>query len=77
MVFDYLITGDEAWVHFLSPSGKLIWGLKHAKRPSIAKQTRLVKRVLYVIFFRNSGPLMQIAVSKDGVCLVDSIRMWF
>ena len=41
-----------------------IWALKYAKRPSIAKRTLTAKKVLYAIFFRNSGPLMQIAVSK-------------
>ena len=67
MVFDSQRTGDETWVHFYEPKRKVdnrIWALKHAKRPSIAKRTLTAKKVLYAIFLRNSGPLMQIAVPK-------------
>ena len=66
-VFDSLITGDETWVHFYEPKRKVdnrIWALKYAKRPSIAKRTMTAKKVLYAIFFRNCGPIMQIAVPK-------------
>ena len=37
---------------------------KNARRPIIAKQTRTVKKVLYVTFFENRGPVMQIPVPK-------------
>ena len=63
-VVDSLITGDETWVHFYEPKRKVnrLWALKHAKRPSIAKWTLTAKKLLYAVFFRNSGPLMQSAV---------------
>ena len=38
---------------------------KNAFCPSIAKRQRTVKKVLYVIFFHNKGPVMQLPVSKD------------
>ena len=66
-VFDSLITGDETWVHFYEPKRKVycrIWALKHAKRPSIAKRILTAKNVLYAIFSRHSGPLVQISYSK-------------
>ena len=57
-------------VHFYELKGKggnRIWSLKHANRPSIAKRILTAKKMLYTIFFRNSGPLSQIAVQKDDV----------
>ena len=66
-IFDSLIAGDETWIYFYEPKQKVdnrIWALKHAKPPSIAKGTLTAKKVLYTIFFRNSGPLMKIAVQK-------------
>ena len=39
-------------------------GLKHVKRPSIAKGALTAMKVLNSIFFRTSGPLMQIAIPK-------------
>ena len=66
-VFDILITGDETWVHFYEPKRKIDnrkWALKYAKRQVSAKQTLAAKTVLYAIFFRDSRPLMQIAVPK-------------
>ena len=66
-MFDSLITGDETWITFYEPMWKVdnrIWALKHTKRPSIAERTLTAKKVLYAIFFRNSGPLMQVAVPK-------------
>ena len=66
-MFDSLITADETWVHFYEPKQKVdnrIGAMKHAKTPSIAKQALTAKKVLYTIFFRNSGPLMQSAVPK-------------
>ena len=34
------------------------------KRPCIAKRTMSIKKVMYVIFFTNQGPAIQIAVPK-------------
>ena len=65
--FTNLITGDETWVHYFEPKRKVsnkIWATKNARRPSIAKRTRTVKKVLYAIFFSSSGPAIQIAVPK-------------
>ena len=65
--FDNLVTGDETWVYYFEPkrkSSNRIWASKNAKRPSIAKRLRTVKKVLYVIFFDNKGPVMQIPVPK-------------
>lgn len=73
-VFDGLVTGDETWVHFYKPKRKVdnrIWALKHAKMPSIAKRTLIAQKVLYAIFFRNCGPIMQIAV-LEGRCVSGS-----
>ena len=66
-MFDILITGDETRVHFYEPKRKIDnrkWALKYAKRQVSAKQTLAAKTVLYAIFFRDSRPLMQIAVPK-------------
>lgn len=65
--FDNFVTGDETWVYYFEPKRKCsnrIWATKNAKRPSIAKRQRTVKKVLYVIFFDNKGPVMQIPVPK-------------
>ena len=51
-----------------------VWALKRAKL-SISKRTLTAKKVLYAIFFRNSVPLIQIAVPKGRVCLVACIKM--
>ena len=67
-VFDSLITGDETWVYFYEPKRTVnnrIWVLERAKRFSITKQTPTAK-VWNAIFFRNSGPLMQMAVPKGS-----------
>ena len=65
--FTNLITGDETWVHYFEPKRKVsnkIWATKNARRPTIAKRTRTVKKVLYAIFFSSSGLAIQIAVPK-------------
>ena len=65
--FANIITGDETWVHFYEPKRKIqnkIWATKGGKRLCIAKRTRNVKKVIYVIFFTNQGPAIQIAVPK-------------
>ena len=63
--FANIITGDETWVHFYEPKRKIqnkIWATKGGKRPCIAKRTMSIKMVMYVIFFTNQGPAIQIAV---------------
>ena len=62
-----IITGDETGVHFYEPKRKIqnkIWATKGGKRPCIAKRTMSIKKVMYVIFFTNQGPAIQIAVPK-------------
>ena len=65
--FDNKVTGDETWVYYFEPKRKVanrIWATKNARRPSIAKRIRTVKKVLYAIFFTNKGPAIQIPVPK-------------
>ena len=65
--FANIITGDETWVHFYEPKRKIknkIWATKGGKRLCIAKRTMSIKKVMYVIFFSNQGPAIQIAVPK-------------
>ena len=57
--FDNIVTGDETWVYYFEPKRKVAnqtWATKNARRPSIAKRIRAVKKVLYAIFFTNKGP---------------------
>ena len=52
---------------FYEPKRKIqnkIWATKGGKRPCIAKRTMNIKTVMYVIFFTNQGPAIQIAVPK-------------
>ena len=65
--FTNIITGDETWVHFYEPKRKIqnkIWATKGSQRPCIAKRTMSIKKVMYVIFFTNQGPAIQIALPK-------------
>ena len=65
--FDNLVTGDETWVYYFDPkrkSSNKIWASENAKRPSITKRLQTVKKVLYVIFFDDNGPVTQIPLSK-------------
>ena len=65
--FANIITGDEMWVHFYEPKRKIqnkIWATKGSQRPCIAKRTMSIKKVMYVIFFTNQGPAIQIAIPK-------------
>ena len=66
-VFDNLVTGDETRVYSFEPERKCsnqIWATKNAGRQIIAKRTRTVRKVLYVIFFHSKGPVMKILVPK-------------
>ena len=65
--FANIITGNETWVHFYESKRNIqnkIWSTKGGKRPSIAKYTMSIKEVMYVIFFTNQDPAIQIAVPK-------------
>ena len=67
--FANIITGDGTWVHFYEPKQKIqnkIRATKGGKRPCIAKRTMSIKMVMYVIFFTNQGPAIQIAVPKGN-----------
>ena len=70
--FASIITGDETWVHFYEPKQKIqnrIWATKGSKRPCIAKCTMSIKKVMYVIFFINHGPAIQIAIPKMNLLM--------
>ena len=65
--FANIITGDETWIHFYEPKRKIqnkIWATKGGKRACIAKRTMSIKKVMYVVFFTNQGPAIQIALPK-------------
>ena len=65
--FANIITGDDTWFHFYEPKLKIqnkMWATKRGKRPCIAKCTMSIKKVMYVIFFTNQGPAIQITVPK-------------
>lgn len=66
--FDNLVTGDETWIYYLEPNGRVITESEHQrmqKRPIITKRLGTVNNVLYVIFFDNTCCVMQIPVPKD------------
>ena len=65
--FNNLETADKTWVYYFEPKRKCsyrVWATKIAVRLSIAKRQRMVKKELYVIFFDNKGPVMQLPVPK-------------
>jgi hypothetical protein len=41
-----------------------MWASENANRPNIAKRLPTVRKVLHVIFFDNTGPVMRILVPK-------------
>ena len=54
-------------MYYFEPKRKVdnrIWATKNARRPSIAKRKKTVKKVLYAIFFTNKGPAIGIPVPK-------------
>jgi hypothetical protein len=55
------VTGDETWVYNFEPKRKCS-NLDHQE--CITMRQRTVKKVLYVIFFDNKGPVMQIPYQK-------------
>ena len=51
--FDNIVTGDETWVYYFESKRKVanrLWANKNARCPSIVKQIRTVRKVLYAIF---------------------------
>ena len=65
--FSNLETGDDTCVCYFEPKRKCsnrVWAAKSAVHPGIAKRQSTVKNVLYVIFFDNKGPVMQLPVPK-------------
>ena len=65
--FANIVAGDETWIHFYEPQREVknkIWATKTTKRPSIARRTVSVKKVLYAVFFSTQGPAIQIAVPQ-------------
>ena len=62
-VISNLLTGDETWVHMFEPqrrSDNKQGKRKDKKRTCIAKRTISSKKMLYVIFFISSGPVVQV-----------------
>ena len=52
--FNNLVTGYETWIYYFEPKSKCSnRATKNAVCPSIAKRQRMVKKVLYAIFFDN------------------------
>ena len=63
-VISNLLTGDETWVHMFEPQRRTDnkqWKRKDKKCPCIAKRTISSKKLLYVIFFNSSGPVVQVS----------------
>jgi histone-lysine N-methyltransferase SETMAR len=65
--FNNVITGEETWVHFFEPHRKIdnnIWATRNARRPTIAKRTLSVKKVMVAVFFNINGILLQVSVPR-------------
>ena len=65
--FANIITGDETWVHFYEPKRKKqnkIWATKGGIAPCIAKRTMSIKKVMYVIFITNQGPVFRLPYQR-------------
>ena len=63
--FSNIWTVHETWVHFYQPTRKCsskIWATKNVRRPSIAKRTTSMKKVMFEIFFNSRGEPVQIAI---------------
>ena len=62
-VISNLLTGDETWVHMFEPQRRADnkqWKRKDKKRQCIAKRTISSKKTFYAIFFKSSGPVVQV-----------------
>ena len=65
--FNNFITSDEILVYYFKPKRKCsnrVWATQNAVSPSIAKRQRTFKKVLYIVFFDNKGPVLQLPVPK-------------
>ena len=57
-VFDNIVTGDETWLYYFEPKRKVanrVWATKNARRKSIAKRIRTVKKVMYATFYSKGS----------------------
>ena len=57
-----IVTGDETWIYYYEPPSRemnKVWLQKGGKKPTVAKRSRSVKKVLYTIFFDTSGIVLQ------------------
>lgn len=73
---DNLVTGDETWVYFFEPKRKCsyqVWATRNAKRSSIVKRIRTVRKVLYLIFFDNKDPVCKFLCRKFELSQVSPI----
>jgi histone-lysine N-methyltransferase SETMAR len=67
IAFCNLVTGDKTWVYIFESKLKCsnqIWATKNAMRLVVALKIRTVRKVLYIIFFDNKGPVVQMPVPK-------------
>ena len=67
-------------MYFFEPKRRAvnrILATKNAGRPSIAKQIRVVQKVLYAIFFTSKGQDIQIPVRKGRTATDKSIKTLF
>ena len=65
--FDNSVDSEVTWVCYFETKLKChnrIWATKNGRCSINAKRTRMVKKVLYVIFFDNKDPVMQIPGPK-------------
>ena len=77
---DDLVTSDETWVYYFEPKRKSsgrIWATRNARRPIIAQRTGTVRKVLYVIFFDNKGPVVQIPVPKGRTVTAKFYKIFY
>lgn len=62
-----IVTGDETWISFFEPDGKennKVWIGENGARPQIARRSKSVRRVMYVLFFNSQGMVAQIPVPQ-------------
>ena len=78
--FDNIVTGDETWVYYFEPKRKVanrIWATKNARRTSIAKRIRTVKKVLHAIFSLIRVQLFKSRCQKAERSQASSIKTLF
>ena len=65
--FSSISTVDETWVLFYQPNRKCsnkIWATKNVRRPSIAKRTTNMKKVMYAIFYNSRDETDQAVIPR-------------